>query len=115
MQWPLFCRSSVTPVNVVKGMLTPDGDVDAEVGLAEGVLRLARVPAGVVGHRVEDAQLRCDAVQLPDLGRARLARHGQVVATVLAPLNAVPWNIQSFRLSAKSLISLHTLSPKDAT
>ena len=82
----MVCRGRKTSL---KKELTPYSDVYAEVGLAESVLGLAGVPPGVVLRGVGDPQLGCDPVQLADFGRAGLARKGQVVATVLAPLDAI--------------------------
>ena len=67
--------------------LTPDGDVDGEVRFAVGVLGLAGVPPGVGLGGVADPELGGDAVQLADLGGARLARLRQVLAPVLLPLD----------------------------
>ena len=70
-----------------QSLLTPDGDVDGEVGLSVGVLRLAGVPPRVALGGVADPEFGGDAVQLADLRRARLARLSQVLAPVLLPLD----------------------------
>ena len=55
--------------------------------LIDFFLITSAVPAGVGLRRVADAELGGDAVQLADLGRARLARHRQVLPPVLLPLD----------------------------
>ena len=83
---PSTCKATVVCPTRCQ-LLTPDGDVDGEVGLSVCVLRLAGVPSGVALGGVADAELGGDAVQLADLGRARLARHRQVLPPVLLPLD----------------------------
>ena len=76
-------------------ILTPDGNVDGEVGISKSIGSLAGISSSVGLNRIRNSQFGGDPVQLADFGGAGFAGQSQIILAIFAP----------FYAAKKSLIS----------